>query len=75
MEYKLMGRTGRKVSQLCFGTMSFGGEAGESDAAAMYAACRERVINFRDCADAYSKGRAEEILGRPMAHLRRFRSD
>ncbi len=50
--------------------MSFGGEAGGSDAAAMYAACRERGINFLDCADAYSKGKAEEILGRLMAHER-----
>ncbi len=70
MEYKLLGRTGLKVSQLCFGTMSFGGEADEAGAAAMYAACRERGINFFDCADAYSKGKAEEILGRLMAHER-----
>jgi aryl-alcohol dehydrogenase-like predicted oxidoreductase len=33
----------------------------------MYAACREAGINFFDCADAYSKGRAEEILGKLMA--------
>ncbi len=70
MEYKLLGRTGLKVSQLCFGTMSFGGEADEAGAAAMYSACRERGINFFDCADAYSKGKAEEILGRLMAHER-----
>ncbi len=70
MEYKLLGRTGLKVSQLCFGTMSFGGDADEAGAAAMYAACRERGINFFDCADAYSKGKAEQILGRLMAHER-----
>ncbi len=70
MEYRLLGRTGLKVSQLCFGTMSFGGDADEAGAAAMYAACRERGINFLDCADAYSKGKAEEILGRLMAHER-----
>jgi aryl-alcohol dehydrogenase-like predicted oxidoreductase len=70
MDYKLLGRTGLKVSQLCFGTMSFGGEADEAAAAAMYAACRERGINFFDCADAYSKGKAEETLGRLMAHER-----
>jgi len=33
----------------------------------MYAACREAGINFFDCADAYSKGRAEEILGKLIA--------
>jgi aryl-alcohol dehydrogenase-like predicted oxidoreductase len=70
MDYKLLGRTGLKVSQLCFGTMSFGGEAGAAAATAMYAACRERGINFFDCADAYSKGKAEETLGRLMAHER-----
>ncbi len=70
MDYKLLGRTGLKVSQLCFGTMSFGGEADAAAAAAMYAACRARGINFFDCADAYSKGKAEQTLGRLMAHER-----
>ena len=67
MEYVLLGRTGVKVSSLCFGTMSFGGEADEAESAKMYGACRELGINFFDCADAYSKGRAEEILGMLMA--------
>jgi aryl-alcohol dehydrogenase-like predicted oxidoreductase len=70
MDYKLLGRTGIKVSQLCFGTMSFGGDADEAGSAAMYAACRDRGINFFDCADAYSKGKAEEILGRLIARER-----
>jgi aryl-alcohol dehydrogenase-like predicted oxidoreductase len=70
MDYKLLGRTGLKVSQLCFGTMSFGGDADEAGSAAMYAACRARGINFFDCADAYSKGKAEQILGRLMVHER-----
>ncbi|MHA1537815.1 MAG: aldo/keto reductase [Alphaproteobacteria bacterium] len=70
MDYRLLGRTGLKVSRLCFGTMSFGGEADDASAAAMYAACRERGINFFDCADAYSEGKAEQTLGRLMAHER-----
>ena len=70
MDTRLLGRTGLKVSQLCFGTMSFGGDADAAGSAAMYAACRERGINFFDCADAYSKGKAEQILGRLMAHER-----
>ncbi|HUS55651.1 MAG TPA: aldo/keto reductase [Thermohalobaculum sp.] len=70
MDYKLLGRTGIKVSQLCFGTMSFGGDADEATSEAMYAACRGRGINFFDCADGYSKGKAEAILGRLMAHER-----
>ncbi|HJQ56065.1 MAG TPA: aldo/keto reductase, partial [Vineibacter sp.] len=64
MKTKLLGRTGVAVSELCFGTMSFGGDADETTSAAMYAACRDAGINFFDCADVYSKGRSEEILGR-----------
>jgi aryl-alcohol dehydrogenase-like predicted oxidoreductase len=64
VEYRWLGQTGIKVSGLCFGTMSFGGDADAEESARMYAACRERGINFFDCADAYSKGRAEEILGK-----------
>ena len=70
MDYRLLGRTGLKVSPLCFGTMSFGGDADEETSAALYAAVREAGINFLDCADAYQSGRAEEILGRLMAHER-----
>ncbi len=64
MQYKLLGRTGVHVSPLCFGTMSFGGDADEAEAGRMYAACRDAGINFFDCANGYNKGRAEEILGR-----------
>jgi aryl-alcohol dehydrogenase-like predicted oxidoreductase len=63
MKFKSLGRTGVQVSELCFGTMSFGGDADEATSAAMYKACREAGINFFDCADQYSKGKAEEILG------------
>lgn len=66
MEYKPLGATGIQVSQLCFGTMSFGGDANEEQSARMYDACRDAGINFFDCADAYSKGKAEKILGKLM---------
>jgi aryl-alcohol dehydrogenase-like predicted oxidoreductase len=64
MDYKLLGGTGLQVSSLCFGTMSFGNEANEAEAKRMFSACRELGINFFDCADGYSNGRAEEILGK-----------
>jgi aryl-alcohol dehydrogenase-like predicted oxidoreductase len=64
MKTTLLGRTGISVSQLCFGTMSFGGDADEATSAAMYKSCRDAGINFFDCADAYVKGKSEEILGR-----------
>lgn len=63
MEYKFLGRTGIKVSQLCFGTMSFGDEADVEMSVQLYNRCRDAGINFFDCANTYSTGRAEEILG------------
>ena len=66
MEYRPLGKTGVQVSQLCFGTMSFGGDADEESSAAMYAACRDAGINFFDTADTYSAGESERILGRLM---------
>jgi len=64
MKTKLLGRTGVSVSELCFGTMSFGGDADEATSAAMYNAVRDAGINFFDSANEYSKGKSEEILGR-----------
>ena len=66
MQYRLLGRTGVTVSALCYGTMSFGGDADEATSSALYARCRNAGINFFDCANTYSRGRAEEILGRLM---------
>lgn len=70
MNYKTLGRTGVQVSPLCFGTMSFGGDADEATSAAMFHRCRDVGINFFDCANVYQRGRAEEILGRLIAPCR-----
>jgi aryl-alcohol dehydrogenase-like predicted oxidoreductase len=70
MEYRILGRTGVKVSSLCFGTMSFGAAADEAESARMFHRCREVGINFFDCANSYSDGRAEEILGKLIAGSR-----
>lgn len=67
MNYRLLGNTGVTVSSLCFGTMSFGGDADETTSAAMYARCREAGVSFFDCANVYGRGRAEELLGKFMA--------
>ena len=64
MKTKPLGRTGISVSQLCFGTMSFGGDADEATSASMYKAVRDAGINFFDTANEYNKGKSEEILGR-----------
>ena len=63
MKYKLLGNSGIHVSELCFGTMTFGDAADEAESAAIYTACRDAGINFFDCANVYVKGRSEEILG------------
>src|SRR3954467_12396269 len=68
MEYRTVGKTGIQVSNLCFGAMSFGGDADEEISKAMYKRCREAGINFFDTADVY--GRSEEILGECIAHER-----
>jgi aryl-alcohol dehydrogenase-like predicted oxidoreductase len=70
MEYRILGNTGVKVSELCFGTMSFGGDADESTSAAMFHRCREAGINFFDCANVYQGGRSEEILGELISEYR-----
>ncbi len=70
MEYRLLGRTGVKVSSLCFGTMSFGDIADEAESARMFNRCREVGINFFDCANTYAGGRSEEILGDLIADCR-----
>jgi aryl-alcohol dehydrogenase-like predicted oxidoreductase len=70
MDYRFLGDTGIKVSELCMGTWSFGGAADEETAAMMFYRCREAGINVFDCADSYQDGRSEEILGRLIADCR-----
>ena len=67
MNFKPLGTTGVQVSALCFGTMSFGGDADEATSSLLYKRCREAGINFFDCANVYADGRSEQILGRLMA--------
>ncbi len=64
MQFRTLGRTGVTVSRLCFGTMSFGGDADETASAAMFARCLDAGINFFDTANSYGRGRSEEILGK-----------
>ncbi|MEM7670801.1 MAG: aldo/keto reductase [Pseudomonadota bacterium] len=62
-----LGRTGVEVSELCAGTMSYGGDADEAASARLYSASRDAGITFFDCANIYAGGRSEEILGRLIA--------
>jgi len=70
MRYSFLGRTGVKVSRLALGTMTFGGEADETAAAAIVGRARDAGINLFDTADVYNEGRSEEILGRLLRGCR-----
>lgn len=52
------------MSEICLGTMAFGGDANEAMAKKIFGRCRDAGVNVFDCADVYNGGRAEEILGR-----------
>lgn len=71
MDYRFMGKTGLKVSELCLGTMTFGREATEEDSRRMLDYFIEKGGNFIDTADVYSQGASEEILGRWLKDKRR----
>ena len=70
MQYTTLGRTGVQVSRLCLGTMSFGGDADEKTSADMFKRCRDAGVNFFDCANVYTGGRSETILGKLIAGCR-----
>jgi aryl-alcohol dehydrogenase-like predicted oxidoreductase len=63
---RFLGKTGVKVSPIALGAMSFGGDADEATAWAIYRAARDAGINLIDTADVYNEGRSEEFLGRFM---------
>src|SRR6185436_4486437 len=64
MQYRYLGRTGLKVSELCLGAMTFGRETSEEDSYRMLDCFVDAGGNFLDTADVYSQGVSEEILGR-----------
>jgi aryl-alcohol dehydrogenase-like predicted oxidoreductase len=64
MDYRQLGRTGLRVSELCLGAMTFGREATEEDSIKLLERFVEAGGNFIDTADVYGKGTSEEILGR-----------
>lgn len=71
MEYRYLGRTGLKVSELCLGTMSFGGRTDEPTAHQILDQFVAAGGTFIDTADVYSAGVSEEILGRWLERQRR----
>ncbi|MCC6616488.1 MAG: aldo/keto reductase [Anaerolineae bacterium] len=64
MEYRYLGRTGMKVSELCLGAMTFGRESEEALSFQMMDAFAEAGGNFIDTADVYTRGASETIVGK-----------
>lgn len=77
MEYNLLGDTGLLVSELCFGTMTFGGEGyweaigqqQQDEADELLSTAFEAGVNFIDTANVYSFGQSEKILGNSLQNL------
>lgn len=64
MEYRFLGKTGLKVSELCLGTLTFGRESSEEVSHQILDRFVEAGGNFIDTADVYGRGVSEEVLGR-----------
>ncbi|MFI9272182.1 aldo/keto reductase [Kitasatospora sp. NPDC052896] len=68
MKYRMLGRTGIKVSPYCLGAMMFGaiGNPDHDDSTRVIHKALDAGINFVDTADAYSRGESEEIVGKAL---------
>lgn len=79
MRYHLLGQTGLFVSELCLGTMTFGGSEGmwgkigdlqQGDAERLIGQSIDAGINFIDTADVYADGVSEQITGQALKNLK-----
>ncbi len=83
MKYKLLGNTGLKVSELCLGTMTFGGKGrfaavGNLDQQTIDHLLKRSIdagINFIDTANIYSEGLSEELTGQAIRNIGINRDD
>ncbi len=67
MNYRRLGRSGLKVSEICLGAwINFGDRIADEQTFAVLDAAVEEGINFFDTADVYAGGKAEEVMGRWM---------
>src|SRR4051812_47590646 len=69
MELRHLGHTGLAVSSLALGTMSWGQDTDEDDAADQVRTYVEAGGNFIDTADVYAGGQSEAILGRLLSSV------
>src|SRR5215472_16669627 len=70
MEYRRLGGTGLKVSELCLGCMTFGRETDEANSRKIIDRYLELGGNFLDTANVYAAGASEEITGRIIKERR-----
>ncbi len=83
MKYNILGNTGLKVSELCLGTMTFGGKGywtaigqlPQEPADELVKRSVEAGINFIDTANVYSEGLSEEMTGKAIRNLSLNRDD
>ena len=78
MDYRVLGRSGLKVSALSIGTVTFGndglwGATELSDAQRQIDLCLDHGINLIDTANVYNAGKSEEIMGAALTDGRRER--
>ena len=70
-EYRLLGRTGVTVSELCLGCMMFGGRTEPADSYAIIDRALDAGLNFIDTANVYSRGRSEQVTGEALQRNRK----
>jgi len=66
LEHRVLGRSALKVSEICLGTMMFGGPTDETEARRIIDHAAGQGINFIDTANNYEQGRSEEVTGRAI---------
>ena len=71
MEYRRLGKSGLKVSEICLGTMTFGHGADEVEANRMVHLALDAGVNFFDTANSYADGESEVLLGKALKGRRR----
>ena len=70
MKYKLLGKSGVNVSELCFGTMFFGSQVNEETSIELIKKACDQGVNFIDTANVYVQGKSEEIVGKAIKGIR-----
>ena len=70
MKYRVLGHSGVHVSELCLGTMMFGGPADEAQSRRIVDHALDAGVNFIDTADVYTDGHSEEVIGRALKETR-----